>query len=105
MNTSQFEAKQDEVDHWTPYAHWCDECWHWVVDCEHCLDPLPVQHHAVEDGCIQSLGYDRATQRLEVRFRWKSLQQYRPVSLQCVRELWKARPMIIALDELVKNNP
>ena len=104
MKTSPFDAKPEEVDQWTPYSHWCGNCWHWVVDCEHCLDPLPVQHHAVEDGCVRSLAYDRKTQCLEVRFKWKAVHQYRSVSLALVRELWKARPIDAALSELVKNN-
>ena len=104
MKTGQFDAKPEEVDQWTPYSHWCGNCWHWVVDCAHCLDPLPLEHRAVEDGCIQSLSYDRATQRLEVRFKWKSVHQYRPVPLAVVRDIWKARPMNVALDKLVMKN-
>src|SRR5262249_42241529 len=101
VNTRQFEAKPEEVDHWTPESHWCADCWHWVVDCDHVVDPLPVAHHAVDDGWIRSLAYDRVTQCLEVRFRWKAVHQYRPVRLEVVREIWKARPMNIALDKLV----
>ena len=74
------------------------------MDCAHCLDPLPLEHRAVEDGCIQSLSYDRATQRLEVRFKWKAVQQYRPVPLAVVGEIWKARPMNVVLDKLVMKN-
>jgi hypothetical protein len=51
------------------------------------------QHEAKPD--------DRATQRLEVRFRWHGIHQYWPVSLQSARELWKART---ALSELVMKN-
>src|SRR5262249_48297555 len=61
----QFEAMPDEVDHWTPESHWCADCWHWVVDCEHLRDPLAAEHHAVGDPCIRSLAYDRKTQCLE----------------------------------------
>jgi hypothetical protein len=104
VNSSQFEAKPDEVDHWTPSSHWCAGCWHWVVDCEHLLDPLPLEHHAVDDGWIQSLAYDRKTQCLEVRFKWHSVHQYRPVPLWLVREIWKARPTNTALQELVMKN-
>jgi hypothetical protein len=103
MKASQHEAAPNEVDHWTPYSHWCAGCWHWVVDCEHLLDPVPVKHHAVQDGWVRSLAYDRATQCLEVRFKWKSIQQYRPLSLLAAREVWKARPVNTALDSLVKN--
>jgi hypothetical protein len=101
MKSSQHEASPDEVDHWTPYSHWCAGCWRWVVDCGHLLDPLPVNHHAVQDGCVRSLAYDRKTQCLEVRFRWKSIHQYRPVSLEAAREVWRARPVFTALDQLV----
>ena len=104
MKTSQFDAKPEEVDQWTPYSHWCGNCWHWVVDCAHCLDPLPLEHRAVEDRCIQSLIYDRATQRLEVRFKWKAVHQYRKVPLAVVGEIWKSRPMNVALDKLVMKN-
>jgi hypothetical protein len=31
------------------------------------------------------------------------VQQYRPVSLQTAREIWKARPVNIALDNLMKS--
>ena len=51
----------------------------------------------VDDGWIQSLAYDRVTQCLEVRFKWHSVHQYRPVPLELVREIWKARPMNTAL--------
>ena len=33
-----------------------------------------------------------------------SVHQYRPVPLEVVREIWKVRPMNIALQELVMNN-
>jgi hypothetical protein len=36
---------------------------------------------------------------------WKSVHHYRPVALEAVRELWNARPMNIALQELVMKNP
>jgi hypothetical protein len=103
VNTSQFEAKPEEVNHWTPYSHWYARGWRWVVDCDHCLDPLPTEHHAVDDGWIQSLAYDRKTQCLEVRFKWQNVHQYRPLPLQIVREIWKARPMNM-LQELVMKN-
>jgi hypothetical protein len=104
MKTSQFDAKPDEVDHWTPYSHWCAGCWHWVVDCEHLLDPLQAEHHKVDDGWIRSLAYDRRTQCLEVRFKWRAVHQYRPVALATAKEIWKARPMNLALQELVMKN-
>jgi hypothetical protein len=74
------------------------------VDCEHLLDPLPLEHHTVDDGWIQSLAYDRTTQCLEVRFKWHNVHQYRPVPLQVVRKIWKAQPMNTALQELVMKN-
>lgn len=104
VNTSQFDSKPDEVDDWTPYSHWCAGCWHWVVDCSHLVDPLPVEHHAVDDSCIASLAYHRATQCLEIRYRWHSIQQYRPVPLRIAREIWRARPISVALDKLTKEN-
>jgi hypothetical protein len=57
----------------------------------------------VNDGCIETLAYDRDTQCLEVRFTWKSVQQYRPVSLHTAREIWKARPVNVALDLMMKS--
>src|SRR5215468_7878052 len=104
MNTSQFDAKPDKVDHWTPESHWCGDCWSWVVDCQHVVEPLASAHHAVKDAWIRSLAYDRATQCLEVRFTWNAVTQFRPVALQIVREIWKARPMNVALDELLMKN-
>jgi hypothetical protein len=101
VNTSQFGAKPNEVDHWTPESWWCGDCWAWVVDCEHMRDPLPHKHYAVQDVWIRSLAYDRATQCLEVRFTWNMVTQFRPVPLAVVREIWKARPMNVALDNLV----
>jgi hypothetical protein len=65
---------------------------------------MPLEHHAVDDGWIQSLACDRKTQCLEVRFKWHRVQQYRPVPLWLVREIWKARRMNMALQELVMNN-
>jgi len=67
-------------------------------------DPLPLKHYPVEDVWIRSLAYDRATQCLEVRFTWNAVTQFRPVPLATVREIWKARPMNIALEKLVMNN-
>jgi hypothetical protein len=105
VNTSQFETGPDKVDHWTPKSHWCGrDCCSWVVDCEHVVDPLPAQHHAVDDGWIRSLAYDRKTQCLEVRFTWNAVTQFRPVPRQIVREVWKARPMNVALEKLVMKN-
>jgi len=68
------------------------------VDCEHLLDPLRLEHHAVDDGWIQSLAYDRVTQCLEVRFKWHSVHQYRPVPLQIVREIWKRSSLVAGSD-------
>jgi len=62
----------------------------------------PPEHHAVDDGWI--LVNDRMTPCLEVRFKWKSVHQYRPVPLQIVREIWKARPINTALQGLVVKN-
>jgi hypothetical protein len=104
VNTSQHEAKRNEVDHWTPESHWCAGCWHWVVDCEHLVAPLRAERHPVDDGWIRSLAYDRATKSLEVRFKRNSVTQFRPVPLATVREIWKARPMNTALQELVMKN-
>jgi hypothetical protein len=104
MNSSQHEAKPDEVDHWTHESHWCADCWHWVVDCEHLVNPLENEHHAVDDGSIRSVAYDRTTQCLEVRFTWKAVTQFRPVSLATVREIWKARPMNVTLDTVIMKN-
>jgi hypothetical protein len=104
VKTSQFDAKPDEVDHWTPSSHWCAGCWHWVVDCKHLRDPLPLEHDAVDDGWIQSLAYDRVTQCLEVRFKWHSVHQYRPVPLQIVTKSgngrrWSPVPAAVAARE------
>ena len=41
---------------------------------------------------------------LEVRFTWNAVTQFRPVPLATVREIWKARPMNIALEKLVMKN-
>jgi hypothetical protein len=65
------------------------------------MEPLASAHCAVEDVWIRSLAYDRATQCLEVRFTWHAVTQFRPVRLAVVREIWKARPMNVALDKLV----
>ena len=65
--------------------------------------PLEAQHHAVDDPCIRSLAYDRKTLCLEVRYRWKTVSQFRPVALDEARRIWRARPMGTALDELVKS--
>ena len=55
MNTSQFDASPDKVDHWTPESHWCGDCWSWVVDCQHVVEPLASAHHAVKDAWIRSV--------------------------------------------------
>jgi hypothetical protein len=104
VNSSQFEAKPREVDHWTPDSHRCAGCWHWVIDCEHLVDALPREHHTVEYGWIRSLAYDREAHCLEVRFRWKAVHQYHPVPLPLVRKIWKVCPMNLALDKLVMKN-
>ena len=65
---------------------------------------LPVPHHLVEDACVESIAYDRATQCLEVRYKWHSIHQYRPVSLQQAREIWKRRPINTAIDKMLKEN-
>ena len=53
MSSGHFEAKPEEVDHWTPESSWCAGCWHWIVDCEHLFDPLPLPHHPVKDACVE----------------------------------------------------
>src|SRR5262249_45439148 len=80
-------------------AHWCGDkaCMHWVVDCDHVVDPLPIKHVAVDNSCIESVAYDRLNGRLEVAFKWHSTHQYWPVSLEQFRELWKSGPMMNAV--------
>jgi len=104
MDSHQFDCKPDEVDHWTAESFWCAGCWHWVVDCEHMRRPLDAEHHAVDDACIRSLAYDRKTRCLEVRYKWKTVTQYRLVTLDQASRIWRARPMNTALSEMVKKN-
>ena len=75
MDTSLFEAGADQVDHGRPIRTAARAGWHWVVECEHLVDPLPLEHYAVEDGWIRSLAYNRVTQCLEVRFKWKTVHE------------------------------
>lgn len=74
------------------------------MDCERLREPLSVEHHAVDDVWIRSLAYNRVTQCLEVRFTWNAVTPFRPVPLSTVREIWKARPINVALDKLVIKN-
>ena len=101
MNSNSHEARAGQVDHHTPYAHWCGLCMHWVVDCVHVIDPLPIKHVEVEDPCIGSLAYDRYNGRLEVAMKWNTFRQFWPVSLALFRELWRARPMSNVLNEKI----
>jgi hypothetical protein len=59
---------------------------HWVVDCVHVIDPLPIKHVAIDDSCIESLSYDRYSGRLEVAMKWNSIRQFWPVSPSLFRE-------------------
>ena len=75
MNSNSHEARAGQVDHHTPYAHWCGLCMHWVVDCVHVIDPLPIKHVQVDDPCIRSLAYDRYNGRLEVAMKWNAVRR------------------------------
>ena len=101
LNSNKFFSDPDQVDHHTPESHWCGACMHWVVDCDHLANPLPIAHRKVEDGWIRSLAYDRVRGRLEVDYKWNSVRQYSPISPQRFRELWNARPMHLTLSTMI----
>jgi len=55
-------------------------------------------------GPIHQAKPHRTTQGPEVRYKWNSIHQYRPVSLQAAREIWRARPMSAAIHALLKRD-
>jgi KTSC domain len=88
--------------HLLPHFHWCAGCWKWVCDCIHCVDPLPIQRESVKDLWIRSLGYDRRRGRLEIEFTWTAdVRQFHPISPVLYRELLRARPMYLFLDQKI----
>jgi len=74
------------VTHRTVAAHWCADCWLWVLDCIHLVPPLR-NRLTPRDSFIRSFAYDRIGRRLEIRYRWKSAAQFSPISLGMFQEL------------------
>src|SRR5215831_4429649 len=56
--------------HLNPYFHRCTDCWKWVCDCVHCVEPLNIKRQPVKDVQIRSVSYDRRRGRLEIEFTW-----------------------------------
>lgn len=82
-----------------PHFHWCADCWEWVCDCVHCVEPLSIKRRTVTDVQIRSLGYDRRRGRLEIEFTWKDdVRQFHPVSPAMFRQLLASKPMYLFLD-------
>ena len=104
MITAQPERPSNHVDHRTPESHWCGSCRAWVVDCDHVVTALPINHVSVADGWIGSLSYERRTGRLEVEFKWNDVRQFWPVAPALFRELWRGRPMYIVLHQKILPN-
>ena len=87
-----------------PHFHWCADCWEWVCDCEHCVEPLRVKRQPVDDLQIRSVGYDRLHGRLEIEFTWTDdVRQFYPVSPAAYRRLLAARPMYLFFDDMTKS--
>jgi hypothetical protein len=58
------------VNHRTVAAHWCAHRWHWVLDCDHLVQPLRLPHRlTLKDMLVQSYTYDRVGRRLEIFYR------------------------------------
>jgi hypothetical protein len=85
-----------------PLFSLCAGCWKWVCDCIHCVEPLHILRQAVNDLWIRSLGYDRLRGRLEVEFTWASdVRQFHPVSPALYRQLLRAKPSYLFLDQQI----
>jgi hypothetical protein len=94
-----------EVSHRTKGSHWCGEreCWSWVVDCVHCVDPLRIPHRLTpKDIHVRSFAYDPAKRRLEIFYKWKTGSQYYPISLAMFRQIERAEEIRKPLDEWIK---
>src|SRR5262245_15309215 len=87
--------------HMNRYFHWCADCWDWVCDCVHCVEPLNIKRQPVKDVQIRRVGYDRRHGRLEIEFTWTDdvLQVY-PISPAEYRQLLAASPMYLFLNRL-----
>jgi hypothetical protein len=85
-----------------PYFHWCANCWDWVCDCVHCVEPLNIKRQAVKDIQFRSVGYDRRQGRLEIEFTWADdVRQFYPVSPAVYRQLLMAKPMYLFFNRLL----
>ena len=91
------------VTHRTPTSHWCAACWSWVVDCIHLVQPLRIPHGLTPgDFFIRSLAYDAAGERLEIRFRWKSAAQFRPITAAMFRQITAQTNVYPVLNKWIK---
>jgi KTSC domain-containing protein len=89
--------------HMLPHFHWCPDCWKWICDCVHCVDPLGIVRQRVKDLQIRSLGYERRRGRLEIEFTWTDdVRQFYPISPQLYRQLLASRPMYLFLHQMLK---
>jgi YD repeat-containing protein len=78
-------------------------CWHWVVDCDHLVQPLRLPHRlTAKDMSVQRFAYDRAGRRLEIFFRWKTATQYSPISAVMFQELTAQTNITSLLDKWIK---
>ena len=67
----------------------------------HCVEPLNINRHRVNDLLIRSVGYDRRRGRLEIEFTWTDdVRQFYPVS-PVTFELLAAKPMYLFLDRYI----
>jgi hypothetical protein len=74
-----------------------------VCDCIHCVDPLTIKRHPVEDVQIRSIGYDRRRGRLGIEFTWTDdVRQFYPVAPAVYRQLLAAKPMYLFLKRILE---
>lgn len=64
----------------TPGAHYCPDCFGFVTDCSHAVDPIDMPRVHVDDSIIVAVGYDRVRRILELEDNVGAVYRYAHVA-------------------------
>jgi hypothetical protein len=71
-----FTDSEVSPDLLNPNVHWCGSCRKWVLDCEHCVEPIAAASVTLRDWQSIDARYDRNRQILELTFNTGDAAQF-----------------------------
>src|SRR5687767_8819876 len=87
--------------HYHPDAYWCPDCWRFVLDCSHLVDPLTTRRVPLSDYLYKAAWFDRKRCVLQVEMNTGELYQYFRVPLSlALRFVRSPEPSVFMKEEI-----